>query len=259
MESQFRGEVLIEVKNLSVEYDGSRALENISFRLKHPSLLVIIGPNGAGKTTLLKSLLGLVEYSGEIKIFGKEPEEARELIGYMPQRDRVNANIPLRVKDVLLMPLLSKKIIGIRKEDVNRAKDALRTVGLLHYWDRRFNALSGGEQQRVFLARTLAQNAKILILDEPFSATDVATKMKMINILHRLKQEKTIILVTHDVNPLVECTDNFLLLNKRMIAFGRVDEVIREETLERLYGVRVPVIRRENVCYVVGSDVHVHN
>ena len=259
MESQSRGEVLIEVRNLSVKYDGFVALESINFKLEHPSLLVVIGPNGAGKTTLLKSLLGLLDYSGEIRIFGKEPEDARELIGYMPQRDRVNTNIPLRVKDVILMPLLAKRFMSIERADVERAKDALKTVGLPHYWNRKFDALSGGEQQRIFLARTLAQNAKILILDEPFSATDVATKMKMINLLHKLKKEKTIILVTHDVNPLVECTDNFLLLNKRMIAFGRVDEVIREETLEKLYGVRVPVIRKENVCYVVGSDIHVHH
>lgn len=251
--------LLIEVKNLTVRYDDSVALENINFRLEHPSLLVIIGPNGAGKTTLLKSLLGLVEYEGEIRIFGKKPEDAREDIGYMPQRDRVNTNIPLKVKDVVLMPLLARKFMNIERKDVEKAKNALKTVGLLHYWNRNFSALSGGEQQRVFLARTLVQEARILILDEPFSASDVATKMKMINILHRLKKEKTIILVTHDINPLVECSDNFLLLNRKMIAFGRVSDVIKEDVLERLYGVRVPVIRRENVCYVVGSDIHVHH
>ena len=250
---------MIEVRNLRVRYDGYTALENVSFSLEHPSLLVIIGPNGAGKTTLLKSLLGLVEYEGDIRIFGKEPEKAREFIGYMPQRDRVNTNIPLRVRDVILMPLLARRSFGINKEDVKRAKEALKTVGLVRYWNRNFRALSGGEQQRIFLARTLAQNAKILILDEPFSATDVATKMKMINILHKLKKEKTIILVTHEINPLVECSDKFLLLNRRMIAFGNVNEVINEENLERLYGTHIPVIRRENVCYVVGSDIHVHH
>ncbi len=250
---------MIEIENLSVKYGNNIALENINLKLEHPSLLVIMGPNGAGKTTLLKSLLGLVEYEGKIRIFGKKPEEARDMIGYMPQRDRVNTNIPLRVKDVVLMPLLSKYYFGIRLQDVKNAKKALKRVNMLHYWDKNFSALSGGEQQRVFLARVLAQNSKVLILDEPFSATDVATKMKMAKILHILKRDKTIIIVTHDVNPLVECTDKILLLRKRIIAYGTVPEVLREENMERLYGVRVPIIRRENVCYVVGGDVHLRH
>ncbi len=250
---------MIEIQNLSVRYDSQIALENINLKLEHPSLLVIMGPNGAGKTTLLKSILGLVEYEGNIKIFGKEPEDSRNIIGYMPQRDRVNTNIPLKVKDVVLMPLLSKYYFGIRLEDVKNAKRALERVGMLHYWDKNFSTLSGGEQQRVFLARVLAQNSKILILDEPFSATDVATKMKMASILHKLKREKTIIIVTHDVNPLVECTDKLLLLRKRVIAFGDVMDVLNEENMEKLYGVKVPIVRRENVCYVLGGDVHVHH
>ncbi len=250
---------MIEVRNLSVRYDSNIALENVSFNLEHPSLLVIMGPNGAGKTTLLKSLLGLVNYEGEIKIFGKNPYNAREMIGYMPQRDRVNTNIPLRVKDVVLMPILSKYYFGIPADDVKRAKKALERVNMLEYWNRRFMALSGGEQQRIFLARVLAQNSKILVLDEPFSAADVATKMKMANIIHHLKRDKTIIIVTHDVNPLVECTDKILLLKRRIIAYGEVSEVLNEQNMEKLYGVKVPIVRRDKICYVVGGDTHIHH
>ena len=249
---------MIYVKNLCVKYDGYIALENINFEIQHPSFLVIIGPNGAGKTTLLKALLGLIPYDGEIKILGKEPLEARNFIGYMPQRDRINTNIPLKVKDVILMPLLSKSIIEIKKEYIKRAKESLKFVGLQHLWNKDFHSLSGGQQQRVFLARTLALNPKVIILDEPFSATDVATKMKTIELLHTLKKERTIILVTHDINPLVECTDKVLLLNRRMVAFGDTIDVITEENMEKLYGTRLPVIRERNVCYVAGSDTHVH-
>jgi len=249
---------VIYVKNLCVKYDGYIALENINFEIHHPSFLVIIGPNGAGKTTLLKALLGLIPYDGEIKILGKEPLEARNFIGYMPQRDRINTNIPLKVKDVILMPLLSKSMIEIKKEYIKRAKESLKFVGLQHLWNKDFYSLSGGQQQRVFLARTLALNPKVIILDEPFSATDVATKMKTIELLHTLKKERTIILVTHDINPLVECTDKVLLLNRRMVAFGDTIDVITEENMEKLYGTRLPVIREKNVCYVAGSDAHVH-
>ncbi len=246
---------MIEVRNLTVKYDGHAALENLTFSLEHPSFLVILGPNGAGKTTLLKTLLGLVPYEGEIRIFGKEPREVRNLMGYMPQRDRINRSVPLRVKDVVMMPLLVS--IGLKKEVVKRAREALRGVGMEKYWNADFRSLSGGQQQRVFLARTLARDPKAILLDEPFSATDVATKMAVIKILHRLKRERTIILVTHDVNPLVECTDKVLLLNKKMVGFGRLIDVITEENMKRLYGTRVPIIRREDVCYLVGGDVHV--
>ena len=249
---------MIEIQNLSVKYGDNFALEDINLKLEHPSLLVVMGPNGAGKTTLLKSILGLVDYEGEIRIFGKKPEDARDMIGYMPQRDMVNTNIPLRVKDVVLMPLLSKYYFGIRLQDVKNAKKALKRVNMLNYWNKDFSALSGGEQQRIFLARVLAQNSKVLILDEPFSSTDVATKMNMAKILHTLKRNKTIIIVTHDVNPLVECTDKILLLRKKIIAYGTVPEVLNEENVEKLYGVRVPIIRKENVCYVVGGDTHLH-
>ncbi len=248
---------MIEVQNLTVRYGENVALENVSFRLKHPSLLAIIGPNGAGKTTLLRALLGLVDYEGHIEIFGKNPKEAREIVGYMPQRDNVNTNIPLRVKDVVLMPLLSRHHFKVLRESVKKAKRALGVVGLEDLWNEKFSSLSGGQQQRVFLARALARDAKVLILDEPFSATDVATKMRMTEILHQLKRDKTIILVTHDLNPLADCTDNVLLLNRRMVAYGRVMDVVTEENMGRLYGVAVPVIRGENVCYVMGSDVHV--
>ncbi len=250
---------MIQVENLTVRYGEHTALEGISFTLPHPSLLVVIGPNGAGKTTLLKALLGLVDYEGDVRIFGKRPEDAREGIGYMPQRDFVNTNIPLRVKDVVLMPLLARRIFGIEKEDVSSARAALEKVGMLDYWNRSFHNLSGGEQQRVLLARALARNTKILVLDEPFSATDMAAKMKMISMLHELKREKTIIIVTHDINPLVDCSDRFLLLNRRMVDFGDAFTVVTEENMERLYGVRVPVVRRGNACYVLGGDTHVHH
>ncbi len=250
---------MIEVRDLTVRYDGHLALEGVSFSIPHPSLLVVIGPNGAGKSTLLKSLLGLVDYEGEVKIMGRNPREAREIMGYMPQRDYVNTNMPLRVRDVVLMPLLAKKLLSVPRKDVESAREALEKVGMLNYWNRSFHALSGGEQQRVLLARALASGAEILVLDEPFSATDMAAKMNMIRMLHRLKREKTIVLVTHDINPLVDCSDKFLLLNRRMVAFGDAFSVITEENMEKLYGVRTPVVRKGNSCYVLGGDVHVHH
>ncbi len=245
----------VETRELSVTYGTHRALENVSVKIEHPSLVVIMGPNGAGKTTFLKAVLGLIPYRGEVKIFGKEPREARDMIGYLPQRETINLNVPLRVRDVLLLPLTSREFT-IKREYVERAKQNLARVGMSEHWNSKFSALSGGQQQRVLFARALMTSPKMLVLDEPFSATDVKTKMSLIKMLHELKKEMSILIVLHDINPLVECTDRVLLLNRKLIAYGMVSEVINEENMESLYGTRIPVIHSGNVCYVMGGDRH---
>ena len=244
------------MKNLTVKYGDYIAIEDVNLQINHPSFVVIIGPNGAGKTTLLKSLLDLIPHEGEVKIFGKKPKEMRNRIGYLPQRERINTNIPILVRNVVLMPVSARKFV-ISKGDVKNARTYLKVVGMENFWNYRFDALSSGQQQRVLFARTLMNDPDILILDEPFSATDVATKMSLIKLLHKISKNKTIILVTHDINPLVECADVVVLLRRRVISYGFVMDAITEENLEKLYGVRVPVIRRENICYVAGSDAHV--
>ena len=245
----------IEVRNLTVRYDDKIALENVNVKVEHPSLVVIMGPNGAGKTTFLKSLIGLIPYEGEIKIFGKDPKKARSLIGYLPQRERINTNMPLKVKEVVLLPLVSKSFT-IKKEHVEKAKKYLEFVGMRDRWNDRFDSLSGGQQQRVLFARALVTEPKVLILDEPFSATDVKTKRELVDLLHRVKGEKTIFIVLHDINPLVECTDKVMLIRRTLLSYGSVGDVLNSENLEKLYGTKVPVIRRDNVCYIVGGDRH---
>ncbi len=258
MGSRYRGVrnlSAIEVKNLTVRYDGYVAIEDVSITIDHPSLVVVMGPNGAGKTTFLKALLGLIPYNGTVSIFGKSPRKVRDRLGYLPQRERINLNVPLKVRDVVLLPLISRKT-GIKRYDVKRAKEALEAVGMVDFWDSRFDSLSGGQQQRVLFARTIVTDPDILILDEPFSAADVRTKLALIDLLHKLKREKTVIIVLHDINPLVECTDRVILLNRRVLAYGTVAEVITEDNLEKLYGTKIPVIRQGPVCYVVGGDRH---
>ncbi len=246
----------IELKNLTVRYREGIAIENINLEIHHPSFVTIMGPNGAGKTTLLKAIMGMVPYEGEIKIMGKNPKEGKKVIGYLPQRERINTNVPVTVKDVVLMPLVSN-VRGVKKEHVDKAKEVLKMVNMIGYWNRRFDALSGGQQQRILFARTLVTDPDILILDEPFSATDVKTKTSLIHLLHSFKKEKTILIVIHDINPLVECTDYVLLLKKKVLGFGMVKDVITEKNMERLYGTRVPVIKTPETCYVVGGDRHV--
>ena len=245
----------VEAKGLTVRYGDYLALENVSVEIEHPSLVVIMGPNGAGKSTFLKAVLGLIPYEGTVKVFGENPRDARGRIGYLPQREYINLNVPLKVRDVLLLSLTSRKV-AVSREDVARAKEALSMVGMENFWNSRFDSLSGGQQQRVLFARALVNDPEMLILDEPFSATDVKTKISLINLLHRIKRDKTILIVLHDINPMVECTDRVMLLNRRLLAYGPVADVITEENLEKLYGTRIPVVRHGPVCYVLGGDRH---
>jgi len=255
----------LEIENATVVLDGKEILSNISFKLEHPSILTVIGPNGAGKTTLLRAILGLVELKeGNIKVLGinvkKEKEKVRKVVGYVPQREHISMTMPIRVKDVVLMARMSRKgVLSIpSKKDIKAAKEALKLVGLEDLWNERFSTLSGGQQQRVMVARALAVEPQMLLLDEPFSATDIPTQRNLINLLYNLRMQRnvTIILVAHNVNPLLECSDKVLLLNRRVIGFGTPADIMREDLLRELYGTKVTLVKTEKVCYLLESDRH---
>jgi len=255
----------IEVENLTVKYGEEVALKDISFRLEHPSFLTIIGPNGSGKTTLLKSILGLIKpEKATIKVFGidvlKNATKARHLIGYVPQRERISTNVPIRVADIVLMGRLARygPLTVPSKHDMEKVKKALELVDMVSFWNKRFSSLSGGQQQRVLIARALAVEPKMLLLDEPFSAVDIPTQREILNILFNLRMQEniTVVLVTHDVNPVIECSDKIMILNKKLIAYGKPDDVIRDDILLKAYGAAVKIIAHEGICYVLSGDTH---
>lgn len=257
---------IVEVKNLEVRLDGTPVLKNVTFTLEHPSILSIIGPNGAGKTTLLKTLIGLLEPAkGSVKILGQEVREnlhqIRKIIGYVPQKKDVAQHIPVRVKDVVLMARLARNgaFYIPSKKDIKAARNALKSVGLEELWNKKFSQLSGGQQQRVLIARALAVEPKLLLFDEPFNALDIATEKKILPLLYALreKHDVSIIIVTHEINPLFGCSDKMLLLKNTVVAYGEPSKVIRKDLLRKLYGTDVTIIEQEQVCYVVERDRHV--
>ena len=225
---------VLEVRALTVRFDGRVALDRVSLEITTPEVFCIVGPNGAGKTTLLRTILGLVKPTrGHVRVLGhdpfKEPEKVRRMIGYVPQRASLNLEMPILVKDVVLMGRVPKRGIGVfSRKDYEVAKEALELVGLIDLWNEPFKHLSGGQQQRVLLARALSTEPEILMLDEPFAGVDSLSKALIMNTLRDMvKQGVTVMLVSHEINDVLEIADEVMLLNRRVLAMGRPKEVLK--------------------------------
>jgi len=255
---------VISVKGLTVAYDDRLALVDVSFVFPKPAFLSIIGPNASGKTTLLKALLGIVRpLTGSIEVLGfkipDEKYEVRRLVGYVPQRERIDPTKPVLVRDVVLMGRVARRGWGrsLLEEDYRAAERALKAVEMSEYWDEPYVHLSGGQQQRVLIARALAVEPKLLLLDEPLSGVDAATQDVILNVLREEADRGVgVVMVTHDLNPLMEYSDYIMLLNKTVIAYGATHEILREELLEKTFMRRVSIVRAEEKVVVSGVDYH---
>ncbi|MGO1527614.1 MAG: metal ABC transporter ATP-binding protein [Senegalia sp. (in: firmicutes)] len=243
---------IIEVNNLTVNYGSVTALDNINIKIKKGEFLGIIGPNGGGKTTLLKSLLGLIKpTAGEVKINNKKP------IGYVPQFSNFDRNFPIKVLDVILLGKLKGKIKFLhkfKKEEVKRAEEIMESLNILEFKDRQISQLSGGQLQKVLIARALIMDPEIMILDEPTASLDANAKTDIYNLLKKLNEDKTVIVVSHDIGVINSYIDTVACLNKTMHYHGD-DTKLGKETLENVYGCPVELIAHGNTPHRV---LHVH-
>jgi len=247
---------MIEVKNVSYSYNGKKALENVSFKTER-EFVAIMGPNGSGKSTLVKILVGMLSpESGEVRVLGMKPKMARKYIGYMPQRETIAKHFPIKVKDIMILGASSKRFPS--DEEIENAKESLERVGLSQLWERRFSALSQGQQQRIMFARALAKKPRLLILDEPFNAVDVPSRNLMVNILQEEREKGMgIVAVVHNINPLLHQIENIILLNRRCISWGRTEEVLTPENLKKAYGAEIQIVRcEEGYCHPLIGDEH---
>lgn len=230
----------LEIDQLSVNYDKTPVLWDLSLAIPEGKLVGIVGPNGAGKSTLLKAALGLIKpLSGEVLFFGKPLKAVRRRVAYVPQRESVDWDFPLTLFDLVLMGLYGKLGLLRRpsKKDRERVMEVLSYVGLELYARRQISQLSGGQQQRAFLARALIQEADLFLLDEPFAGIDVSSAQVVISLLKQLQQAgKTLCVVHHDLDEVPEIFDWALLLNMRLVACGPIEEVFTPELLRRTYG-----------------------
>ncbi|WP_313180696.1 metal ABC transporter ATP-binding protein [Lacrimispora sp.] len=231
----------VEVEDLTVAYDAKPVLWDIDLKIPKGKLMAVVGPNGAGKTTLIKAMLGLLKpVTGAVR-FLEGNDDIRTLknrIGYVPQSGSVDWDFPATVQDVVLMGCYGK-LGWIRrpgKPDVELAKQMLAKVGMQEYASRQISQLSGGQQQRVFLARALAQEAEVYFMDEPFKGVDAQTERAIVALLKELKeQNKTVVVVHHDLQTVPDYFDWVTLINLRVVACGPVEEVFHEENLKKTY------------------------
>ncbi len=233
----------LEASAVTVAYpNGHTALRDASFKLGPGTIAALVGVNGSGKSTLFKALMGFVKpVGGRISIAGGTVEEARrrKLVAYVPQSEEVDWTFPVSVWDVVMMGRYGHmNFLRLpRAEDRRIVEASLERVGMSAFKDRQIGELSGGQKKRVFLARALAQDGRIILLDEPFTGVDVTTEESIIELLRGLRAEGRIILVsTHNLGSVPEFCDHVILVNRTVLASGPLEEVFTEDNLARAFG-----------------------
>ncbi|MDH3392790.1 MAG: metal ABC transporter ATP-binding protein [Desulfobulbaceae bacterium] len=229
----------IQTHNLSLSLGESQALANISCCIKENEFVAILGPNGAGKSTFLKVLLGVLEpSSGNVRVFEKKPRDANpEWIGYVPQAKTLDRNFPALTTELVLTGLRRTWVRRISAADRNAAREALEMVGASHLADRPLARLSGGELQRIYLARSLARKPRLILLDEPATGIDTVGEADFYRLLdqYRNEQNATILMVTHNQEVASAHADRVMVLNRRLFGFGTPEETMCPECLQSAY------------------------
>jgi ABC-type Mn2+/Zn2+ transport system ATPase subunit len=248
------GAPFLKVSDLVVRYDGLPALDGIDFELHGGEHVAVVGPNGAGKSTLFKTIAGVLQpSSGQVQLSGYAPS-GHICIAYLPQRSEVDWDFPVTVKDVVMMGRIGK--LGLlrrpKAEDWENVRECLELVNMAHLSDRQIDELSGGQQQRMFIAQALAQEAELLMMDEPFSGLDVTSQEEVYRILGELKARGvTVLVATHDLRMASERFDRVMLLNHTMLGFGPPDQIFTQERLKQAYGGHLQMIETDQGVLVL--------
>jgi len=256
-----RPDQVMIVQHLSGGYGGGRAVDDISFEVCVGERVGIIGPNGAGKSTLLKAIVGLLPHHGSISIQGAPCRQSHTMVGYVPQYEAIDWNFPVTVWDVVMMGRARQigYLLPPRKRDRQAVRGALQRVGMWSLRNRQIGELSGGQRRRVFVARALAQEASVLLLDEPFSGIDAQAEADIFQVLDVLREDQiAVLLATHNLAQAATHYDKLLMLNQgRMIAYGPPAEIYTPENLAATFGDRI-MLWHEGKQYVMVADEPCH-
>lgn len=230
----------VEVNNLSVKFEDHIALTDLSMQIPKNSFVAIVGPNGAGKSTFLKVLLGLISpTTGQVKIFGKTPRQVDpNLIGYVPQFKTMDRSFPAVSIELVYTGLSRKWPWRLNHDSKNKACQALDQVGATHLAHRPIGKLSGGELQRVCLARSIVRQPELLMLDEPATGIDTIGEEDMYRMLEAYQKQSgaTVMMITHDWHAVTHHANYVLLLNRKQISFGPPEKTLQEDNLRMAYG-----------------------
>lgn len=230
----------IEIKSLSLNYGDIKVLENINLVVPENSFVSIVGPNGAGKTTLMKILLGLIKIdSGEVKIFGKSPNEVNPaFIGYVPQIKTMDRSFPALAIELVISGITRRWPWFVKGDEKQKSLEALSLVKSENLANRTLSELSGGELQRVCLARSIVRNPKLVVLDEPATGIDAIGEADLYNLLeaYQEKSSATILMITHDWHVANHHSDFVLLLNRKQVSYGPPAEALSENNLRMAFG-----------------------
>jgi ABC-type Mn2+/Zn2+ transport system ATPase subunit len=233
----------LNVENLCVKLNNHHIIEKITFSIHEGSIAAVIGPNGAGKTTLVKAMLGLIPITaGKVSLFGYPPgtNNAHVKVGYVPQRIEFDRACPLTVHELLSFSVPPLYTFSLFEKEKGRKyiNELLAVVGVLELADRCIGMLSGGELQRVMIAKAIVNNPKILFLDEPASGVDIEGQERFYDLIKRLNREKglTVVMISHDLNIVYRFADSVLCLNRKLICSGRPAEALTDDVIKSVYG-----------------------
>ena len=232
----------IEVSELTVRFGSTLALDGVSLSVDPGRVVGLIGMNGSGKSTLFRSMIGAIPIdSGTVLIDGVSPAQARRrgIVGYVPQSEAVDWSFPISVREVVMMGRYGALGITRRPRSADRAAvaDALSRVDLTDLADRQIGQLSGGQRKRAFVARGIAQEASVLLLDEPFAGVDRGSEATMVRLLRELAADgRTVFVSTHDLQGLTQLADEAVLLQHRLLFHGAVADALRADTLASAFG-----------------------
>jgi zinc transport system ATP-binding protein len=243
-------EPVIKIENVNFSYADMPVLEDVSLAIAERDFIWIVGPNGGGKTTLLKLIIGLLRPdTGTVSVFGRTPAKARSRIGYMPQQVNIDMHFPISAMDVVLMGRLGNGGLVGRYSTIDKeaARVALSDVGLYEYRDRHFSTLSGGEQRRLFIARALACDPDVLILDEPLANLDMVVEEEVHELLCRMNEQLTVILVSHDPALVSQFVKNVVCVNKKVAIHPTCE--VDGEMMGELYQGKIRMVRHDRTSH----------
>ena len=249
----------LDVTRLSAGYPGNKhALDDVSFRVEPGERVAVIGPNGAGKSTLFKAIVGVLPFTaGHISIHGENCYDSHSYVGYVPQQSEIDWSFPVSVFDVVMMG--RSRHIGwfrlARKADHAIVRDILEHLSLGDLASRQISELSGGQRRRVFIARAMAQDARVMVLDEPFSGVDQTAEQEIIDSLDVLtKHGITLLLSTHHMENAALHFDKVLILRRRQMAYGAPDDVLTAGNLREAFGSAAHVLAQDNDLLMFSHD-----